>query len=878
MRRLRSALVRLAALARRRHLDRQLDDEIRSHLELHTDDNRRAGMAPEEARRQASLALGGVEATKERYRRRRGVPALEALAADFRLAVRGLRRTPGFTAAVTLMLGTGIAATATAFSLLNAMVLTPALPIAEPERLVEIGVSRQAPGSAFGRIDSTYDDFLALQHGLPALAAVSARFDTRIAVSIDRTPLAVAGAVVSDNYFDVLRMPLAAGRGFTASSSRGQPQVVISHAFWRRHFAGVAAVGKELVVNGSSVPVVGVMARGERGGPDVWMPFAIAHLALRDADGRPTSAAASPPRYFRYHGRLAADATLAQARAQASAVARAIESIDPGRGKVTVGVGSLTRGRSLGGIAMEALSFLAVPLVVLAIACLNAASLLLARSTRRGREWALRKALGSPAYRLVGYVLIESLLLAAAAAGIGLVASTQILSIVERYLPSGDLLAVDVRVALFTIAIAIVTALAFGLGPALRAASSVSAGGPAAPRLSMSPVSRARLVLVAVQVTLSLSLLAVGWQFVHAVRSTDAALDFRDAKRVLVASFDLDPLGLPASAAEDFFERLLDRTSALPDVGAAALTNVPIRGAMPAHLAVRAWLPESSPAAARRIAAAHVSGDPGEALDLHLEAGRWFRPEDGRGLPRSVIVNRALADRQFGGQALGRTFEIATLEGTSRHPVTVIGVIATSRGRPLRSSGPAMLLPAALTPTRVRTLWIRSRPDAAVDAAMLHAVARDIDPRVPIDRLTNAGDLLAVYESDHRGAITATVVLGIVALLLSAAGLYGLLSYVVSLRAKEIGIRAVLGAEPSALVRLMVRQAAAPVGIGLVCGIGIAVTSGLVLRSLIYGTSPIDPMALAGASVVLVIVMAVAAATPSWRAARADAMVALRED
>ena len=878
-RRLRAALVRLAAFARRSRLDRELDDEIQSHLALHIDDNRRAGMTPEEARRHAILTLGGVEAVKELYRARRGVPALDALVSDIRFAVRGLRRAPVFTAGVVLMLGTGITATVAAFALVNETVFKPALPgVAAPETLVDVNLARRAPDSSFG-VGSTYDDFLALQNRMPALSSLASRVEARVAVSIDGAPMAVAGAVVSDNYFDVLGLAFTAGRGFDASgSSRAHPQAVISHNFWRRHFAGASAIGTEILVNGASVPIVGVMAPADSGSPDVWIPFAIAHLALRDADGRPVSVEASPARYFRYQGRLAPGATLEQARAQASAVARAIQSFNPGGGNVEVGVSPVRLGRPPAGKAMEALTFLAVPLIVLAIACLNAASLLLARSTRRGREWALRKALGSPAYRLVGYVLIESLLLAAAAAGLGLAVSNQILSIVEGYLPSRDLLVVDLRVVLFTIGISLVTALAFGLGPALRASSWASAGGPVAPRLSNPPVSRTRMALVAVQVTMSLALLAVGWQFVHAVRASNAAIDFRDARRVLVASFDLDPLGLPAPAADDFYRRLLERAAALPEVEAAALTNVPTRGAIPRQMAVRAWPRDSSAAGERSIVAVHVEGDPGNALDLQLEEGRWFRAEDNTGIPRSVIVNRALADREFGGQALGRTFEIAAFDGNARHPVTVIGVIATSRGRPSRSSGRTMLLPSALAPTRVRTMWIRPRPGQAADAATLHAVVRETDPRVPIDGLTTASELLALYESDHRGAITAVVTLGIVALLLSAAGLYGLLSYIVSMRAKEIGVRAVLGAEPSAIVRLMVRQSAVPVGIGLACGVGIAMAAGVILRSLIYGTSPIDPAALAGASAVLVLVMGAAAAMPSWRAARVDPMVVLRHD
>jgi predicted permease len=799
---------------------------------------------------------------------------------DARVALRGLGRAPGFAVAVVLMLGTGIAATVTAFSVLDAMVFRPPTPgVTDPQTVVSVHVSRRSADSQFGRVDSTYDDFRALSNGISALSSLSARVEARVAVSVGGPPVAVDGAIVSDNYFDVLGIAFTAGRGFGASGrSATDAHAVISHTFWRRHFEGRSVVGAPLLVNGVSVPIVGVMAPADAGSPDVWIPFALSHLALRDADGQPVSVAASSARHFRYYGRLAPGATLERARAQAAAVAGVLDSADPGRGDVEVGVSPLRLGRTAGGQAMEALTFLAVPLTVLAIACLNAASLMLARSTRRGREWALRLMLGSPVHRLLGYVLIESVLLAAAAAGFGLLVADQILSIVERYLPSRDLLLMDLRVVAFTIAIALLTALAFGLGPALHAVSCASAGAPTAVRRWTAPVSRTRRVLVAVQVTLSLALLAVGWQFVHAVRASNTALDFRDADRVLVASFDLDPVGLSPSAVDDFYTRLLERTVARPEVDAAALTNVPIRGAMPRHVLVRAWPGDSAAAAARTLVAVHVEGDPGDALDLQLEEGRWFRPEDRRGVPSAVIVNRAVADREFAGRALGRTLEVAAFEGTVRHPVTVIGIIATSTGRPARSTGPVMLLPSALTPTRVRALWIRPRPGQTVEGATIRALVRETDSRVPIDALTTAGQLLARYEPDHVGVIGAVVALGIVALLLSAAGFFGLLSYIVSLRSKEIGVRAALGAEPVALVRLMVRQSAVPVVIGLVCGVGLAMATGVMLRSLIYGSSPIDPVALAGACAVLLLTMAAAAAAPARRAARVDPIAVLRHD
>jgi ABC-type antimicrobial peptide transport system permease subunit len=264
------------------------------------------------------------------------------------------------------------------------------------------------------------------------------------------------------------------------------------------------------------------------------------------------------------------------------------------------------------------------------------------------------------------------------------------------------------------------------------------------------------------------------------------------------------------------------------------------------------------------------------ALDLRLEGGRWFQPDDRDRLPESIVVNRALADRDFGGHAIGRAFEIATFDGATRYPVTVIGVVAPSPGRP--SSGPAMLLPSALSSNRIRTIWLRPRADQAMDAAVLRGVVRAIDPRVPIDAVTTAADHLSPYDPDETGAVTGLLTLGVVALLLSAAGLYGLLAYVVSLRTKEFGIRVALGARPASLLRLVVRHAVVSVGIGLACGVAIAVATGLILQSSIYGMRAVDPLALAGAGAVLVMVMGVAAAAPARRTARADPIIALRQD
>lgn len=886
IRQLRAAVLRLRGVVWSRRLDRDLAAEIESHLQLHVDDNLRAGMTPEEARRQALLALGGVEVTKERLRDRRGLPAIDTLAQDIRLAVRSLRRAPGFTAAVVVMLGVGIAATTVTFSGVNAGILGSTPGVTAEDELVRVSLWRPAPGGG-SFLGTTFDDFLALQEGLSGLTGVSANHEVTFTVSIEGQPLTLRGALVSGNYFDVLGTRFTHGRGFTPDEDRApwtHPVAVIGHAVWQQYFGGdPSAVGREILVNGAAMQVVGVAPPGFRGvrpgsyDNALWVPLAMAELALRDADGRPVAVRAAGARWFDYVGRLAPGVTVEQARARASAVAAGLAAGDPSRHDLAAGVRPLElTPLSPQALAIRAVATMAVPMIVLAIACINAANLLLARATRRGREWALRIALGAPASRVVRYLVVESLLLATAAAGLGLLLTMPALSMLSRLLPPWVLLVLDTRVALFAIATGLATAAVFGLGPALRIAAQASATGPTAARLSGHAPSHLKLALVTVQVALALALLATAGQFINTFRASMAGSGIPDPDRVLEAAFDLDHLDVPQPAGDDFYRRLLDRVRVHPAVAAAAITNgltLSRVGLSSGQISFRLWPVDEAPPDGSPTAAIHVEGNLFDVLGLDLLQGRSDTAQ-------GVIVNQALADRFFEGQAVGRTFEIARFDRLeARRAVTVTDMVASG---PSRLAQPTIFLPSPVAYDRARTLHLRIRPGTAFDAAALQDVVRQVDPHVPIASLSTARALLSPFTPLQRQGALATVsgltTLGVLALPLSAAGLFSVLSFIVSTRSREIGVRTVLGADPSSVVRMVARQSALPVALGIVLGAAGAAAAGVIVRSALHGASPVDPLAFAGVSAVLVLTMLGASVIPARRATRVDPMVVLRDE
>lgn len=518
---------------------------------------------------------------------------------------------------------------------------------------------------------------------------------------------------------------------------------------------------------------------------------------------------------------------------------------------------------------------MAVPVLVLIIACVNAGNLLLARSSRQMRDWQVRLALGASGWRIVRQVLAECLVLSLVSAGASLFLTVWVLQFVASSVPVP--MPVDARVQVFTIAVTVIASLAFGLGPALRVARR-GMDGAFGMRTAQAPArSRARSVLIALQAAISLGLLATGAQFVNTARSGFGRTIPEGADRLLIAAFDVDPLNMPPEAADTFYARVLQETTALGGVVAAGFaTNSPL-GTFGSS-GIRLWLPNEERPEGRRGLASVVSGRYFEATRAPLIAGRYFTNADEGESPRTAIVNEAFSRRYLTSSGPGISLRVAAAEAAVRTQtdVEIVGVVGPEYG--LKRDVPLVYLPAPLSYSPVRSLYVQFDDSGRFGVGSLQQVVRSVDYRVPIRRAATLRDQGTDTDAERRLLAGGTAALGVFALALAAGGLYGVVWYLVALRHREIGVRLALGATQGAIVRLILRQGLIPASIGALLGAGAAIAIGLVVRSRLHGAAPVDPVAFAGASVVLALALVVACILPARHAARIDPAVTLRAE
>ena len=793
---------------------------------------------------------------------------------DLRQAIRHLATAPRFAVGIVVSLTLGIVANTAAFSFINAAVFRPFPGVRDQQELVRIDIAAERFAS------STWAEYEMLAGGLPGLTGVAAYLRTDLAVTIDRESSALRGAVVSRNYFEVLGVRPAAG-GFFPSDAAA-PVAVISHDLWRRRFREQSdVIGQLALVNGASVTIVGVTAphfHGVEKGHfdiDVWLPAGLAHLTLRDEQRHPVSIHAAGFLPFRYVGRRRTDVTLATVAGQAAALQAAIDANRPrNRQGTRISVRRVwLNDPAANGAAIVA--YMIVPLLVLLIACVNAGNLLLARASAQRRDWELRLALGASAWRVVRHVLVECLVFAALSAAASLLLAAWVLRFIASSVPVP--MPLDGRVLVFTMVAALMAALAFGLGPALRVGRTglATVGGL---RTAYGPSkSRLRSGLIALQAALSLGLLATGAQFVSTVRSGLGVIAAPGAERVLAASFNVEPFNMAPAAAADFYSRVVGRASALEGVVAAGLTTQSARGTFDDGSSIRLWVAPDDPPAGRRGLAAVVSGRYFQAVHASLVAGRYFSSADESAVPRTAIVSEGFARRRLIGRGPGASIRVAAAE-TPRHPVDleVVGVVGPPIGE--RRDLDVVYLPAPLSYTPARALFVQFDDSGRFTLASLQRAVSAIDYRVPIRDAGTLSDQRDDSHGERRLLAAGVAALGIFALALAAGGLYGVVSYLVALRRREIGVRLALGATSSSVMWLILRQGLVPAAIGAGTGAGAAALIGVAVRSRLYGASPVDPAAFAGAAVVLGAAMVTACIFPARHAARIDPAVTLRSE
>ncbi len=881
--------------------DRELTDELAAHLQLHIDDNLRAGMTPEEARRDALSRLGGVGSVVERVREQRGLPWMEVLWRDIRYAVRFLRHSPAFTAVAIFSLALGIGANSAIFSLVDSLLLR-SLPVDRPEQLVEI----VAPT---GRAVRKYWSY-------PVWEQVRDRpdlFEGALAWSHHPVNLAPRGemhmvdaVLVSGRFFEVLGIRPVLGRLLTPADDRigGGPDgrvVVIGYRFWQTYFNGSeAAVGQTLTLNAVPFVVVGIMPEGFFG-PSVGAHYSLAApltaqpvLSPTDNLGNPTAA------WLAVMARLKEGQTPAAATAALQAVQPAIrEATLPTKLPPTAltqylkepfvaeaaasGVDSPMRSQ----YQRPLLTLLAVVGLVLLIACVNLASLFQARADARRHELGVRLAIGASRARLVRQLLVESLVLSFTGAAVGLavaVAGSRVILSQLIFQGSGIFLDLSLNgtVIAFTTITSIAVALLFGTIPAIRATRlSPRFVLAESPRTAAGQIRPRRFgMLVAVQVALCLVLVIAAGMFLRSFIALAHLDPGFDQHAVLVVNVTAGPNrpGLPGEVRR----AVLDAVQAAPGVKSAAWSRLaPLN-----NMGFRVLLanpPGLTLSDAERLS--EWNGvDPGwlSTMGTRLLAGRDFDAHDRAGTPMVAVVNETLARRLFPrGTPLGQTIVQVPPPGfPTSPPSVVIGVVQDAAYESLRDTAqPTVYQPLAQgrPVLSVATLCVRAADGSAASVAkdVAAALARaDSDLQFTFRTMdTLAGASLAV----ERILAMLSGFFGALALLVAAIGLYGVVAYAVNRRRAEIGIRMALGAQPRGIVGMILRGVAPSIVAGLTAGSLLSIWLAQFVQALLYRVRPGDPFNVIGAAAVLAAIGLIAAWLPARRAASLDPMKALRE-
>jgi putative ABC transport system permease protein len=871
-------LRRVRSLFRHRVREAELDQEIRFHLEMEAEKNRRLGMPVDAAARSAARAFGGVARTKEESREQRGFPRLEELLRDLRIAGRSLRRTPAFTAVAVLTLGLGVGATTAIFSVVEAVLLRP-LPFPASDRLVvPRSMLRADDGS---RWNVTYRDFRNWRDaGVFEHAALYQR--PELDVSGGAEPIRTTLLVVTEEFFATLGVRPARGRLFQPDDYRpgGLIPVVLSNGLWRRLGSPANLAALKLRVTGIPAAVLGVLAPGEG-----WPQDADLFVPRRSAVSQDDLA----PDNFIYWSiaRLKPDQTVEATRARLDQLASAVERDFPAkRTGVTVTAQPL-RDYLVGAELTRTLWVLlgAVGFVLL-IACVNVANLLLARTTRRHHELALRAALGASRGRLTRQLLAESILLALPGSLLGvLLAKAGVLGLLwlaPADLPGVQGVSLDAAVLLVALGCSLFAVLLAGLAPALQGSGGAKplALGDAGSRSTHGlAATRLRSGLVVLEVALSLTLLAGAALLIQSFRQLQAVKPGFDVSQTVTFEVSLPNVGFVGGhPVLEFWDRLLGRLESQTAVQSVSLASALPLGGGGFYLGrtmIEAGAPE--PPAGPEVGLMWNVVAPKYFLTLGqaLLAGRDFTARDDSLAPPVIIVNQAFAKAMFhGAPALGRRVFSWRDERVSRE---IVGVVEDVRYQGVADSlRPVVYIPLGQTALSRLAVIVRGRGEPRTLLEVSRRELTALNPEIAMARPRTLQQVRADSIARPRFLSLLISVFATLALLLAAIGLSGLLSYTVAQRDRELSVRIALGASRAHVVRLVLGQALLLAGAGVILGLLGALGLTRVLRSLLFGVSPGDPVALAAVALLLLAIALAASWLPARRAARADPLESMR--
>ena len=874
--RLRQALHRLRSLFRRAQLDRDLDAELRSHLEMAFERNLAQGMGSEQARRQALLDFGGLERTRQSYREARGLPFLDVLLQDVHIAFRMLGKSPGFTAVAVLTLGLGMGATTTIFSVVNSILLRP-LPYQNSKRLSRIRETH--PGSSSTGV--TYATFLDLQREATTIDNVSAYRDWIFNVTGGAEPAQISGALVSGNFFAALGSAPLLGRVILPEDDQpgtNHRVVVLSYALWQSRFGTDRnTVGQTVVINAEPFAVIGVMPPGFDfpNRSEMWCPLVPggdlhdnrrAHLLTVLAD-------------------VSRDRSSGDVNGELAALARRVEKRNPGVDDPSLSLTAVPLQRSLTAPVRPALAILSFAVgLLLVIACANVANLLLARTAARSKEIAVRLALGASRGRLAMLLLTESVFMSLLGGTSGLVLAEAGLGFIRAQ--NGEELGrfasvhLDLYVFTFTCGVSLLSGLFFGLAPAV-AGSKVNLNAPLKEGHWENPGPSRRLssgVLTVLQFSLATILLAgaglLGGSLLRVLRVNPGF----HPDHLLTLQVFLSPANYPEGDSKSgiMLHEMLENIRALPGVRSAGVVNaLPIHGGPDTDFVIEGRpAPRSGdePAADIRVA------DPKyfSTMGIPVLAGRVFTEHDTAAAARVVVINQSLArtfwpDESPLGQHLTMKDWGPPLTGE------IVGIVGDVKTNGLDESVEPMIYWSYYQfGTIFNHIVVRAEDDPLRLISAVKSRVWAVDKDQPVSQIQTMDQILSQSLARRRLYFALLGFFAFVAVMLASAGIYGVVSYSVTQRTCEMGIRVALGAEPPDVLLLIILQAAKLALAGEFVGILEALAVTRLLTSLLFGVRAVDPITFAGVALLLTAVAFVACYIPARRALRVDPIVALR--
>lgn len=859
----------LLGLVRRSRIERELDEELHGYLEASVQERMRAGLGRDEALRAARMEMGSLDAVKDEVRRVGWETALETVWQDIRYGARVLRHHPGFASAAILTLALGIGANSAIFSVVSSVLLKP-LPYPEPDRLVSLAGGQSLP------------DVMDLAEQSTSFADLGASGGWALDLVGNGEPERIDGELVAGNLFGALGVPPFLGRTFSEEDDRARAAVVVvSHDFWRAHLGSdPAALGRPLNLSGAAYTVIGVMPPGFRlpffsFKSQVWIPF---------RTGYPEAVEARGAHFLLAAGRLRDGTGLREAQAELNVIGRHIGELNPTDAREFT-LRDL-REDVVGAVRAPLCILLGAVSLVLLIACGNFASLLLARGVARRQEMRVRHALGAGRARFVRQMLTESALLSLIGGGVGVLLANPgvalLVRLMPRELPTFDPVAIDSRTMILTLAVSLGTGLVFGMAPALHLWDAREARPSGARSTELrSPLRRG---LVIVELALAVVLL-IG-----------AGLLIRSFWQLRSVAMGFEPQGvltlrltLPASryesisAQESFLARLDEGLRATPGAAAAGLVSeLPLTGWRMMHNMIvegRAPVPEGGEP---EVYTHEISPGYFAAMGTPLLLGRGVDDQDTSTSPRIGVVNEAFARRFFPDRSpLGERARWA--RGEPNAWMTIVGVVADARFEALEEEQP----PTIYTPcTQKQQPWkrwtsvvVRSRSgDPMLLADSVRRQVWSLDARLPITNVSPMSAVIQESVGERRFNLILLTAFAALAVVLAAVGVYGVLAHLVAQRSREVGVRMALGAQPSDILWLMIRQGLPLIGWGVLGGAMGALWVTRVLRSLLYGVGAADPATFGAAIAGLALVGLFASFIPARRALRVDPAITLRDE